>query len=413
MGLAEPVHLALGAAFRSERFEIERGELASYIDGGHDNEFGADAPGGSQVFAGFSPNDETDESRTNFGVYADLETNLSPRFLAALAGRFESYSDFGERFTGKAAFRYQPSPRLTLRAAGSTGFRAPGLGQSHFSKVVTNVIGGAVEEVGVFPVADSAARLVGSKPLQEETSVNLSAGFAASPTDNLTITADYFYITIDDRILLSATFDDDTTLAILARGNITGVTGVQYFTNGLDTKTQGLDLTANLRVRARAGGFDVTAAVNYTKNEITRVDPVPPVLQNADADTTLLDEVTRVAIEEERPDWRGTLTARYSTGRFHWLARASYFVGFASSQPCFADGCREEYGAKTLFDAEVGYRFDQVNLAIGMRNIFDTYPDQPKDDFNNNFRTFPWAAASPFGYNGRYVYARLETRLGT
>lgn len=25
---------------------------------------------------------------------------------------------------------------------------------------------------------------------------------------------------------------------------------------------------------------------------------------------------------------------------------------------------------------------------------------------------FPWAA-SPFGYNGRYLYARLETRLGS
>jgi len=46
---------------------------------------------------------------------------------------------FGSLFTGKAAFRLQPSPRVTLRAAVSTGFRAPGLGQINFSKVVTNV----------------------------------------------------------------------------------------------------------------------------------------------------------------------------------------------------------------------------------------------------------------------------------
>jgi hypothetical protein len=40
---------------------------------------------------------------------------------------------------------------------------------------VTNVIGGVVEEIGVFPVDHAAARL---GVLQEETSVNLSGGFA-------------------------------------------------------------------------------------------------------------------------------------------------------------------------------------------------------------------------------------------
>ncbi len=68
-------------------------------------------------------------------------------------------------------------------------------------------------------------------------------------------------------------------------------------------------------------------------------------------------------------------------------------------------------------DAEVGYQFNLVKLALGVRNLFDTYPDQPSSDrdtglggtsaeFNNNFGTFPWAAASPFGYNGRFAYAQ-------
>ncbi|MGH7674117.1 MAG: TonB-dependent receptor plug domain-containing protein, partial [Gemmatimonadales bacterium] len=410
-----------GAAFRRERFEITRGELASYVDGNHVAQDASEAPSGSQVFPGFAPSDEADESRTNVGVYADVETNLTPRLLVNVAGRFESYSDFGERVTGKAAMRYQPSTRLTLRAAASSGFRAPGLGQSHFSKVVTNVIGGVFEEIGVFPVADTAARLLGARPLQEETSLNLSAGVAFSPRENLTLTADYFYITIDDRILLGATFDDDTTRAILAAGGITNVAGVQYFTNGLDTKTQGLDLTANLRVPTGAGAWDFTGVVNYTKNEITRVDPLPAVLQNS-AETGLIDTVTWIGITEERPDWRATVTAQYATGRFRALARGSYFGKFSSAQPGFCDLCRERYGAKTTFDAEVGYGFGQVDLAVGIRNLFDQYPDQPSStvdvgggtpakDFNNNFGTFPWAAASPFGYNGRYLYARVEMLL--
>jgi iron complex outermembrane receptor protein len=411
VGLPAPVNVAIGAAYRRETFKIAQGELASWIDGGDTTQFGGDAPGGSQVFPGFAPSDEANAHRNNFGIYTDLETNLTAKLLANLAGRFENYNDFGSLVTGKLAMRLQPTARVTLRAAGSTGFRAPALGQIHFSKVVTNFIGGVPEEIGVFPVDHPAARLLGSKPLKEETSLNLSAGLAWSPRDNVTITADYFNIKIDDRILLGATFDDDSTRAILSGGGFTEIAGVQYFTNGLDTRTQGVDVTTNLRVPVSGTGKLVfTGAVNYTKNEITRVDPLPAVLQDSE-ESGLLDVVTRVAIEEERPDWRGTLTTDYSAGRFHALGRASYYGGFASAQPGYCDDCRETYGGKTLFDAELGHQFSSMNLSLGVRNIFDTYPDHPKDDFNNNFGTFPWAAASPFGYNGRYVYVRTSIPL--
>jgi len=411
VGLPSTLNVAVGAAYRHEKYQILRGELASWIDGGDTTQAGGDAPGGSQVFPGFSPSDEANASRNNLGVYTDLETNLTTKLLADVAGRFENYSDFGSVVTGKLAARLQPSQRITLRAAASTGFRAPGLGQIHFSKVVTNFIGGVPEEIGIFPVDHPAARLLGSRPLKEETSVNLSAGLAVSPRDNLTITADYFNIKIKDRILLGATFDDDTTRAILAGGGYSGITGVQYFTNGLDTRTQGVDLTGDLRVPL--GGvkkIGITGGANYTKNTITRVDPLPAVLANS-AETGLLDVVTRVAIEEERPDWRGTLAVDYSDGEFHALGRGSYYGRFASAQPGYCDDCRETYGAKALFDSEVGYRFNSMDLSIGARNIFDTYPDHPRNDYNNNFGTFPWAAASPFGYNGRYVYVRSAIPL--
>jgi len=416
LGLHSPVNVALGAAFRRERWQTRRGELASYIDGGHRAQDSTDAPGGSQVFAGFSPADESNSTRTNVGAYLDLETNLNPKLLGNVAGRFEHYNDFGSLVTGKVAVRYAPSPRVTLRAAGSTGFRAPGLGQIHFSKIVTNVIAGAPEEIGVFPVDNLAARVLGAKPLKEEKSANLSGGAAFTPRDNLTFTVDYFRVTITDRILLGATFDDATpgvgSRFLLDSIGRTDIAGVAYFTNGMDTRTQGVDVTANLRVPAAVGMLEFTGAVNYTKNQITRVDPVPAVLvAHGTAETGIIDTVTTIATTQERPDWRATLTAQYSRGQLHALARGSYFGKFSSAQPGFCDTCREGYGAKTLFDAEIGFRFNQVDLSFGARNLFDTYPDRAKQDFNNNFGVFPWAAASPFGYNGRYVYVRLETTL--
>jgi len=432
LGLANPVNVAIGAAFRRESYKVIEGEFASYVNGGHQAQDSASNPGnlapaGSSVFGGFRPGDASDHSRTNFGAYLDLESDLSSKVLLNLASRFETYSDFGQRVTGKAALRFQPSQRVVFRGAASTGFRAPGLAQSFFRHITTSSIGGQLIEVGNFPVDDPVAKLLGAKPLKEETSINFSGGVAISPTDNFTLTLDLFHIKINDRILLGATFDDDTTLAILANNGITNIGAVQYFTNGLDTRTQGIDLTADLKVPAGASGtLDFTLNGNYTRNTISRISPLPTVLANS-LEPGLIDSVTYIGLTEERPDWRGTFTTQYSTGGLHALARAAYYGKFSSAQLGFCDLCRERYGAKTLFDVEVGYRFSQVNLSVGVRNLFDTYPDQPSSNtptdptdptsdpaklFNNNYGTFPWAAASPFGYNGRFIYTRAEIVLG-
>src|SRR6185437_6953743 len=278
------------------------------------------------------------------------------------------------------------------------------------SHTTTNVIGGQFVEVGNFPVDNRASRIFGAKPLKDETAVNVSAGFAFTPRDNVTFTVDVFRIQIKDRVLLGATFGDTVSQRILSDSGFSNIGAVQFFTNGLDTRTRGIDITGGVTVPAGAGTLDLSAAVNYTTNKITRVDPLPAILQGTATDlTSILDLVTTVGIEEERPDWRGTLTAQYTKVRFHALGRVSYYGGFASAQPSFTD--RETYGAKTLVDLELGYQYSDVNLSIGARNLFDVYPDRPKAEFNNNDNTFPWAAASPFGYNGRYLYARAEMRL--
>jgi iron complex outermembrane receptor protein len=426
VGLPAPLHLAFGAAFRRDRYAIRAGEPASYINGFHLDQDSADvAPSGSSVFPGFTPDDATDRNRTNFGIYADAETDLTPQVLANLAARFERYSDFGSRLTGKVAVRYQPTQRVTFRAAASTGFRAPGLSQIAFGKVITNVIAGEFVDLGVFPVDHPAALALGSRPLEEETAFNFSGGVAVTPVENLTITADYFHIRINNQILLGATFDDDATLAILSAAGFGTIQGVQYFTNGLDTRAQGVDVAGNLRVPAGPSGtLDLTASFNVTRNKIRNVDPLPQVLIDAGStEPGLLDSVTAIGIEDERPDWRGTLQANLTVSRLSALGRVSYFGGFSSAQPGFCDLCRENYGGKGLVDAELGYRFNLIKLAVGVRNLFDTYPDQPSSpvivdddgstskDFNDNFGTFPWAAASPFGYNGRFVYGRTEIQL--
>jgi iron complex outermembrane recepter protein len=177
--------VAFGGAYRRETYEIVAGETASWINGGHLSQDSAAAPpgdppplapAGSSVFSGFSPSDASKNSRNNVGAYLELESGLTKQVLLNVAGRYEHYSDFGSRVTGKAALRVQPSKQLVLRAAASTGFRAPGLPQSFFSHVTTNFIAGSLVEIGNFPVGNPASRLFGAQPLKDETSVNLSGG---------------------------------------------------------------------------------------------------------------------------------------------------------------------------------------------------------------------------------------------
>jgi iron complex outermembrane receptor protein len=417
LGLPNPVSVAVGGVYRRETYEIVAGETASWINGGHLSQDSVATPGdlapaGSSVFSGFSPTDASNNSRNNVGAYLDLESELTRQVLLNVAGRYEHYSDFGSRVTGKTAIRFQPSKQLVLRAAASTGFRAPGLAQSWFSHVTTNFIAGSLVEIGNFPVNNRASRIFGAQPLKEETSLNFSGGLVFAPRDNFTLTLDVFHIEIDDRILLGATYDaGDTVVArILADSGLTTIGGVQFPTNALDTRTNGVDLTGNLRLPVGSGTLDLNAGVNYTKNEIVHVGGLPPILQGTGTSFTgALDLLTTLAITKERPDWKGSFTANWSAGRFHALGRASYYGKGTSAE--FGGVVGETFEAKTLFDAEVGYRFNQINLSIGARNLFDVYPSRLEDLDNNNNFTFPWAVTSPFGYNGRYVYARSEILL--
>ena len=411
-GLFREVNVAVGAAFRRESYEVVAGERASWINGYHKTaDSSGIAQGGSSVFQGFAPSDASTNDRTNVGGYVDLETNLTPNLLANVAGRFESYSDFGEKFTGKVAMRFQAGPQLVLRGAASTGFRAPGLAQSWYSHTTTAIQNGVLVEIGNYPVNHPASVLFGAKPLKEETSANLSGGLAWSPTRSVNLTVDVYRITIKDRILLGATFDgssDTVVKRILDDAGFELIAGVQFPTNALDTKTDGIDVAANWAIPTWRGTLDFTAALNYTKNKITRVDPIPEILEGTNSTyTSALDPVIINAIELNRPSRRSSLTANYSAGRFRAMGRASDYGKFRDGS---LDGL-EDFGGKVLFDTEIGYRFDRVALALGSNNLFNTFPDRVQVEANTNNGTFIWPGSSPFGYNGRYVYVRSEIVL--
>ena len=139
-GLRHPVQLPVGAEVRRDNYQIEAGEPASWIDGGFPNQFASQAAPGIQVFPGFRPGNEVDQSRTNVGIYVDLETRLTDTLLLATAVRFEDYSDFGSFLSGKVATRWDLSDTFALRGSVGSGFRAPSLHQSYFNNTSTQFV---------------------------------------------------------------------------------------------------------------------------------------------------------------------------------------------------------------------------------------------------------------------------------
>jgi len=417
MGLASPVNVAFGTAFRTERYQIGAGEAASYINGFHPAQDGSIAPSGSQVFPGFRPEDASDSHRNNIGAYVDLEGNLVPRLLADVAARYEHYSDFGSKLTGKLAMRFQPTQRLTLRSAVSTGFRAPSLNQSFYSSVVTNfeadpTTGNPVPfEIGIFPVNSREARALGARPLKPESSRNFSAGFAVTPADNLTFTSDFYYIAIDDRITITGFLGNGTdSVSAILRNIGSRATTAQFFTNAIDTRTRGLDLTGNYTFETLGGFVGLNGVFNFTRTTIPNEDniPLPPELQGTGVTlVNKFDEGGLLAITKERPAWRSTVTGVYNRGMWNGMARYAYYGKYTSALYSYSGSDVQNYRGKSLVDAEIGFTPARgFKLSIGGRNLFDVYPDKMNE--GNGFDIFPWPPASPFGYNGRFVYTRLE-----
>jgi iron complex outermembrane receptor protein len=418
VGLHSPLNLAAGIAFRHESFVEEAGERASWIQGGY-RKNGELLPAGSQVFPGFRPADAADESRDNVAVYADLEANLSARFLATVAGRFENYSDFGSKLTGKLAMRFQPSEALSLRTAVSTGFRAPSLSQSYYSSAVTNAAFNDDTQqlepftIGIFRVDSDAARLLGARDLKEETSVNWSGGFAATPFENFNLSVDAFFIRVDDRILLTTSLDEPAVRDILRDAGL-DVDAAQYFTNAIDTDTRGVDVTASYRMAlGERTDLDLGADFNYTRTRIRNKDNLPLPEELEGTGEVLFDEFGEgglLAIEKERPEWKGSFTARLRTGPWRAMVKETLYGTYTSALYCYCESGVQTYPSEGLFDAELGYAFgDRGTIAIGAKNLFDNFPGRMSEE--NGFGLFPYPPASPFGYNGRYVYTRIDVKL--
>ncbi|MEN5051109.1 TonB-dependent receptor [Brevundimonas naejangsanensis] len=403
VGLSGPLNFAWGAEARKENYKIEAGQAESWNRGPLGTN--TSLAGGAQGFVGFQPSNEVDEDRDAFALYADVEIPLTDKFTVEGAVRIEDYSDFGDAQTGKLAARYDFSPNFALRGSVSTGFRAPSLQQSFFTSTSSVIQDGAVVETGTFPATSSVASVLGARPLKPETSTNYTLG-AVIRLGNFDLTIDAYRIEIEDQIVLSELINRSFSTQVAGLLDPLGIQAARFFLNGVTTETEGVDIVGRYRLRTETGGdWDFTVAANVNDVSVTKVPTSSSVLNPV---PTLFSRQRIATIEEGTPDTKVSASADWNLGRWGATARATYYASVL--QPGSTSASDYSTGDKTTIDLEGRFQIsDRVGLAIGVDNVFDQYPDFVPADLNSNgVLGFPYY--SPFGFNGRYGYARLNLK---
>ena len=413
-----PLFVALGAEWREEGYQIEPGDEVSYEYGRTDNraiqifnQTGTISQPGMQGFPGWSPREAVNDDRNNTGLYLDLESPLSERLLAGLALRFEDYSDFGSTVNGKLSGRFDLSDRVSLRGTLSSGFRAPSVQQQFFSQRSTNLnSAGVLTDTLTARQGGDVTRAFGVPALDEETSQSYSFGLVGKPSENFRLTVDVYRIDIDDRIVFSSNIGLGTSAAIDNILNGLNVGQVLFFTNAIDTQTDGLDVVALYDWTLGPNSLlSLEGAFHFNDTEVTARRSSSSILPAP----VLFDNTQVTLIEEGQPSEHYVLSGTWYAGDWTTNLRFNYFGEVAGQG--FTPGFTQTWGAKWLTDLSIGYNVtDDLKFTVGGLNIFDEYPDDW--DAVNAFPfpqlgfTYGWETL-PFGLNGGYYFARLSYRF--
>lgn len=432
------VGIAWGGEYRYERYQIIAGEEASYanyamgreivnpdgsislvpdINGTIPMKFGPDGktpiPGGAQGNAGFSPQNATDSQRNSLAAYTDVEINFNQSFLVDLAGRYEYYNDFGSTVNGKIALRYKISNSFNLRGSGSTGFRAPSLQQRYYSSTGTSYVNGNMYEVGTFTNDSKVAQLLGIPKLKPEKSRSLSAGLSAK-VGRFHFSLDGYFTRINDKIVYTDLFSGDPNgsssekeiYQILQQA---GAQKARFFANAVDTETKGIDAVLSYNTLLGNGKLfiDLAGTISYTQ----QVGSIHTSRLLKDKKDIYFSNSSKVYLENVIPNQKFNISLTYAIQKWNLFLRNNYFGGVTEPSNILSN--QQYYNPRWITDASIAYKLTEfLKLTLGANNLFNCYPEKVAKKANSNQGQFVYSRyVSQFGFNGRYIFTRLNFNL--
>lgn len=410
---------AFGIEQRTERFQTEAGEFASYGDG-----MSPDAAGGrtgSESFPGFRPENASIDFRTNIGAYTEVTADFTKDFLLGGALRFENYSDFGNNLSWKLNSRYLLGDgKVNIRASVSNGFRAPSLHQVFYTALTTTLTANGVVQNGILANDNPALRALGVPKLKAETSFNIGLGMTARISDKIGFSIDAYQIQVDDRIVLSGqvTQTGDPANPIDQVLSNVGVGSMGFFLNAISTTTQGIDVVFNY------GGIDLfggklsgSIAGNFNKTTVDGDIQTSDFIERNGLVNNIFTREDVSRVETWRPRTKIVATGTHKIKKLSSTLSFLYYGEVTYLANNMIDDAT--YGGKLLTDLSFSYEVAKnMSFTVGSSNLFDIYPDTfedvyeggaPQDrnlDFVGRFK-YPWQTTQ-FGIDGRRVFTKLS-----
>jgi iron complex outermembrane recepter protein len=435
VGLAGPLNVAFGAEYRRETYSIGAGVPLSYLDGG------------AQSYPGFTPTDAGINDRKNYAGYVDFAAKPIDGLRIDAAGRFEHYSDFGNATVGKLTGRYDFDPQFAVRGTISNGFRAPTLAEEFYSSTTVTPTTAFVQLAPNSP----GGKLLGlGEGLQPEKSVNYSIGLAWRPIPQMSATLDLYQITITNRIVGSGQLvgyhngnvvSSAVNAAIVANGNQldptivqSGLTGVNVFANGIDTRTRGADLVFDFPAKYSFGSVVWSIGATYNDTSVTKIPTTPAIL----AGQPLYDQEALSDLSTATPKYIVNLGALLTAGKLSINLQEKIYgpssdyevdngdnggTGPGTFQVCPTGPCtgslayyKNEIGLTPITNLDVSYQFtEHLKLAVGALNLFDRFPPLLNTTlrahgnsfaYGDNFAVSQYPQFSPLGINGGFYYVK-------
>ena len=450
VGWAKPLDVSWGLEHRWEQFSQVAGEPNSYLNGGYvvpndgtpfdDLYHGLSPAAGLQSFTGTTPADASTHHRNNYALYLDTGTNIVDPWYVGVAARAEHYDDSsGNTLNGKFITRYEILPNLAVRAAVNNSFRAPSLAEEYFSTTQTTsaLVNGSVntaEQVKFLPANSALAGALGAKPLKPEKSLNYSAGVTFEPAPKFLVTLDAYQIDISDRIVKSSTLTGAPVQAILTPLGFSNLSSAQYFTNAVDTRTQGVDFVLDYAQSFDGAGsvrWSATYAANRTR--ITHIIANPAVLSGFGTGFQLFGPLAQRQLTESTPKDRLALAADWTLSRWRVHAVETRYGSYLEPVTNTLDG---HFGPKWLTDLDVTFEVNRaLSVSVGANNLFNVYPQRQSSAFvaalatDTTLTSAPgykadptaygiptngddlYGTNSPFGLNGGFYYARVGVKF--
>lgn len=394
-----------------DQFSIfARGDVGELWAGPVNVVIGAEAGQDSWITSG--PGFAYDTERTTQAAFAEANipllaagANGGGRQIASLslAGRWDSFSDFGEATTYQAGLEFHPIEDLHVRLATATSFKPPSLLQLNGSETIfaSELLGLRDPRRGNEAIVGADVVFGGAANLEAETGDATTFGIAWEPEflSGLRLGATAWKVDIEGLISqlpaqVALDFESRFPELVTREPSVGGVPGqvtrVAYqFVNFGSVSVSGVDLELAYTQPTSFGQFNITTSASRTNEYESLLTPGVPVQ----------DRLGRRYFDFWAPEWKGRVSLGLDAGDWR-IGGAGRYVG-----PYLDEGVStRELGDVWTYDVWAGVDLfsERTQLLVTVTNLTDELPS-----FAGTAGVY--FDSSQGDWRGRFTSVRLST----